>query len=55
MMMLGGPNQYLQSMIQSATRVLNIKMRFMFLSDIVLLSSDDAGTGMDHIQEHITG
>ncbi len=50
MMMFGGPSHRLQSMIQSAARVLDIKISFMYLPDIVLLSFDDAGTGTSHIK-----
>ncbi|KAF8962896.1 hypothetical protein BDZ97DRAFT_1920221 [Flammula alnicola] len=50
MMMFGGPSHRLQSQIQSAARVLDVQLSFLYLPDIVLLSFDDSGTGTSHIK-----
>ncbi|KAF9473132.1 DUF1212-domain-containing protein [Pholiota conissans] len=50
MMMFGGPSHRLQAQIQSAARVLDIKLSFLYLPDIVLISFDDSATGTSHIK-----
>lgn len=50
MMMFGGPSHRLQAQIQSAARVLDIKLSFMYLPDIVFISFDDDATGTSHIK-----
>jgi uncharacterized membrane protein YjjP (DUF1212 family) len=50
MMMFGAPTHRLQSQIQSAAHVLDLKLSFLYLPDIVLLSFDDNTTGTSHIK-----
>ncbi|CAA7264465.1 unnamed protein product [Cyclocybe aegerita] len=50
MMMFGGPSHRLQSQIQSAAKVLDIELSFLYLPDVVVLSFDDSGTGTSHIK-----
>jgi uncharacterized membrane protein YjjP (DUF1212 family) len=50
MMMFGAPPHRLQPQIQSAGRVLELNISFIYLPDLVLLSFDDNGTGTSHIK-----
>ena len=50
LMMFGGPSHRLQAQMQSAARVLDIELGFLYLPDVALLSFDDSSTGTSHIK-----
>ncbi|TFK22533.1 DUF1212-domain-containing protein [Coprinopsis marcescibilis] len=50
MMMFGSPSHRLPSQIQSAAHVLDIRLSFLYLPDVALVSFDDASTGTSHIK-----
>mgnify|MGYP001252668171 FL=1 len=50
MMMFGGPSHRLQSQIQSAARVLDIKLSFLYLPDFAMISFEDPASATSHIK-----
>lgn len=50
MMMFGSPTHRLQPQIQSAARVLDINLSFLYLPEVALLSFEDTATGTSYVK-----